>query len=427
MKFLNRALLLILLLIASRGSGQAFDLGGFELHGFSELRGGIRLQNDAHQDSISLFEGRLQLEAAQQQDLYSWTLRGDLLADGVLDNQNQNLNRGSGLFDLREANLLFSPLDTVDIKLGRQILTWGTGDLIFLNDLFPKDWQSFFIGRDTEYLKAPSDALMLSWFPDWGTVDVVYTPQFDPDRYISGERISYFNPLLGRLAGENDSSRVTRPDTWLSDDELALRLSHNFGSTESAIYIYRGFWKSPTGFDVASGTNIFNELNVYGASLRAPLFGGVGNVEFSWYDSADDRSCDDPLVPNSELRFLGGFERELLPELTAGFQYYLEYLQDYTAYRQTLPSGTPQRDEFRHLLTLRLTRLLLNQNLTLSLFTFWSPSDADFYLRPNLSYKLTDAWLLTAGANLFGGENLDTFFGQFEKNTNAYVGIRYSF
>ncbi len=427
MNALRNGFLIALLTLLTAVNVQAYELAGLDLHGFSELRAGARLQKDPYQESTSLFEGRLQLEASQQQDLFSWTLRGDLLADGVVEDQNQNLNRGSGVLDLREANLLFSPADTIDIKVGRQILTWGTGDLVFLNDLFPKDWQSFFIGRDTEYLKAPSDALMMSWFPDWGTLDLVYTPQFDPDRYISGERISYYNPLLGRRAGENDDLSVTRPDDWGADEELALRLSHTFGSTEAALYAYHGFWKSPTGFDAASGSNIFNELSVYGASLRAPLLGGVGNVEFSWYDSLDDRSGDDPLVPNSELRVLGGFERELLPEFTAGVQYYLEYLQDYKAYRRTLPSGTPVRDEYRHLLTLRLTRLLLNQNLTLSLFTFWSPSDEDFYLRPKISYKLSDVWLLTAGANLFGGKTTTSFFGQFEKNTNAYVGLRYSF
>ena len=47
----------------------------------------------------------------------------------------------------------------LDVKLGRQVLTWGTGDLLFLNDLFPKDWVSFFAGRDDEYLKAPSNTL----------------------------------------------------------------------------------------------------------------------------------------------------------------------------------------------------------------------------------------------------------------------------
>ncbi len=76
-----------------------------------------------------------------------------------------DLDSGDGAFDLREASLVFSPSADTDVKVGRQILTWGTGDLVFINDLFPKDWVSFFIGRDVEYLKAPSDALKVSAFP----------------------------------------------------------------------------------------------------------------------------------------------------------------------------------------------------------------------------------------------------------------------
>ena len=85
------------------------------------------------------------------------------------------------------------------------------------------------------------------------------------------------------------------------------------------------------------------------------------------------------------------------------------------------------RDENRHLFTLRLTRLLMDQNLTLSLFTFYSPSDNDTYLRPKANYKATDHWTLEAGGNIFLGEKVDTFFGQFERNSNLYAGVRYSF
>ena len=34
------------------------------------------------------------------------------------------------------------------------------------NILFPKDWQSFFSGRDDEYLKAPSDSLRFTYYFD---------------------------------------------------------------------------------------------------------------------------------------------------------------------------------------------------------------------------------------------------------------------
>ena len=41
--------------------------------------------------------------------------------------------------DLRMASLTFSPADWMDVRVGRQVLTWGTGDLLFLNDLFGDD------------------------------------------------------------------------------------------------------------------------------------------------------------------------------------------------------------------------------------------------------------------------------------------------
>ena len=97
------------------------------------------------------------------------------------------------------------------ITLGRQILTWGTGDLVFINDLFPKDWVSFFIGRDVEYLKAPSDALKVSAFSGWANLDLVYTPRFDADRFIDGRRLSFFNTGRGRLTGRDAVVLVERP------------------------------------------------------------------------------------------------------------------------------------------------------------------------------------------------------------------------
>jgi hypothetical protein len=55
------------------------------------------------------------------------------------------------------------------------------------------------------------------------------------------------------------------------------------------------------------------------------------------------------------------------------------------------------RDEVRHLLTNRLTLMTHQQNVTWSLFTFFSPSDVDAYFRPDVSYKVNDFWTVTAG------------------------------
>lgn len=387
-----------------------------DLHGFMDARAGARLQDDPHEKDASLAEMRLQLDLSGYRDWGSFKLKGDLVGDGVTEEV---------LVQLREANLLFSPLDFMDVKLGRQVITWGTGDLLFINDLFPKDWESFFIGRDSEYLKAPTDAVRVSLFSGHANVDLVYVPIFNGSIYIDGDRLSYWNPLLARVAGQDfvfaDQDRNRFPE----DSEYALRVYRNFGGVETSLYGYNGFWKTPEGMDPAMVSLTYPRLTVYGASARGPVWDGIGNIEAGYYDSREDRDGSDPLVRNSEWRLLIGYERELASDFTAAVQYYLEWMQEYDDYRRM--AGPFAKDEYRHVFTLRLTRLLMNQNLRLSLFAYYSPSDEDGYLRPNIHFKITDQWAMEGGCNIFFGNSDHTFFAQFEKNSNLYLGVRRTF
>jgi hypothetical protein len=388
-----------------------------ETHGFYEFRGGYRLQNDKYEKDMSIMEGRLQLDLFSYLDWGDVKVKGDVIGDLVTE---------EGDFDLREANIFTRPTDYMDVKVGRQILTWGTGDLIFINDLFPKDWESFFIGRDTEYLKAPSDAAKVSLFGDWANLDIAYTPQFDPDRFIDGRRISYWNSNLGRTAGQDAIVHTDKPDEWFRDSEITARLYKNIDNYELAFYGYHGYWKSPGGQNTAMTQAIFPDLNVYGASLLGAVGKGIGNAEIGYYESADDMSGRNFLINNSEMRYLIGYTREIAKDFTMGLQYYIEQMLDYGSYKRNLPSG-PARDEDRHLTSLRLTRLLMNQNLRCSLFTYYSHTDRDVYVRPNVNYKVSDNTAVELGGNIFFGDYPHTFFGQFRDNTNIYAGMRYSF
>lgn len=410
-------------------------LDDLNLTGFWEIRGGVRTQHDPHQQQAALGETRLQLEMEHVLwEKLTFKLTTDLLYDAVMDRHTIDLERGRGFLDLREASLAFSPLEFLDVKVGRQILTWGTGDLLFLNDLFPKDWQSFFIGRDVEYLKAPSDAVKLSLFSDLVNWDIVYMPRFDPDRFLTGKRISYYNPLLGGRAGYNFEQYPDIPDTWFRDSEWATRIARNIRGLELAGYGYWGYWKSPGGMDFRLRSPhlaaTFPRLSVYGGSARGPLAGGIVNGEVAYYDSREDREGNNRFINNSEIRFLVGYERqlpEIAPDLTVGGQYYVEWMMDYDAYRDTLLPIMPARDELRHVVTMRVTKLLMSQNLELSLFAYYSPSDSDTYLRPHISYKIDDHWKAELGGNVFFGSDVHTFFGQFSRNSNIYMGLRYSF
>jgi hypothetical protein len=358
----------------------------------------------------TLREARLQLKS----DLYGEGAEAHFVADVLAD----QVAGDATSIGLREAWTKFNAFgDHLEVRAGRQPTTWGTGDLLFINDLFPKDYVSFFIGREDQYLKGPSDALRLGWFGLPLAIDLVYSPVFAPNILPSGERLVFWTPAY---------APAVEPEQKMENGETALRLSRDIGRYNLAFYGYWGFWKNPYGFappDTSTGAGSYfyhPQLDVYGASARGGLFGGVAWMEGGWYESRDDQDGVDPFVPNSEARAMAGYERQWWSDFTGGAQVYWEGVQDYRA-------GEYVKDENYTLFTLRLMQMLRYQTVKLSAFTFYSPSDEDAYLRLSAGYDYTDELNLTLGANLFQGDDERTLFGMNEDNSNAYLRIRYSF
>jgi hypothetical protein len=390
-----------------------------EFHGFVEGAMGFRVvDNPVLPDDFVLGEGRFQLEVSHEREFGRLNVKTDFNGDAVGEEFD---------IDLREAIVFLAPAEWLEVQGGWQVLTWGTGDFLFLNDLFAKDFVSFFNGRADEYLKAPNAGVKVSLFSALGNLDFVWIPIFESDRGLTGERLSFFNPQIPGLQGDDPPFESLRPDKTLDNGEFALRLHRNLGGAELALYSYWGFFPQPTAFDIDEALPTHSRLGAYGASFRDSWIGGVGNLEFAYYDSADDRGGDDPLVPNSQLRALVGFEREVLPKFNVGIQYYLEATLDHDLLIANSPNPEFEPDEIRHLLTTRFTYLTLRDDLVLSLFVFVSPSDVDAHLRPSLSYKFSDEIQLDAGFNIMVGREQHTFFGQLEENTNFYTRMRYTF
>jgi len=397
----------------------------FGIEGFVEGAYGYRPQRDiTKKDSFNLLEGRFQLKDVYEVPvMQDWSPEFEYKAELLADAYDDRL-----ILRAREAALAFTPIDIIDVKLGRQILTWGTGDYIFINDLFPKDYVSFFIGREDEYLKIPSDAIRVSLFTEAVSLDMVVIPFMEPDISVTGRRISFFDGLGGMVAGENAAREFIEPRETIGNMELALRAYRTIGRTELALYLFRGFYKEPRGIlDASKGELFYPRLHVFGMSARGPLLGGIGNFEIGYYDSREDRNGRDPMIENPSIKYLAGYTRDLGGDASLGLQYEVEEMLHYGSYRTAIVSGSPARDEFRHLLTMRLTKLFKAQTIETGLFVFYSPSDMDAYLRPNASYKITDNWKVTAGANIILGKNDFTDFGTFRRNDNIYTRVRYSF
>ena len=150
-------------------------------------------------------------------------------------------------------------------------------------------------------------------------------------------------------------------------------------------------------------------------------------MEYAAYNSLEDSNGKNDMIANGQHRLLLGYERELAKNFTGSIQYYLERTKDYQALvdNSTIPEQLVA--ENRHLVTLRLSYRALRQTLVYSLFTFYSPSDKDGYLKPSINYQYNDQWQLSAGANVFFGQNDYSFFGQHQDNSNAWLRARYQY
>jgi hypothetical protein len=397
----------------------------WQLTGFVEAGYGQFLQNNIVESSASLNEISARVNLDYSHELFEASGKLDSYYDAVL---------AKTIFHTRELSISASPFSFVDIKAGRQVLTWGTGDYLFLNDLFAKDWQSFFSGRADEYLKVPSNSVISNWFFNQVNFSLVWTPEFTTDNYITGERFSFYSPQAQQIVAPKQGFPVDKTNKA----QWSARLKTRIHDVEFSLYGYQGFWPTPVGSKtlvenlgenspLSQNQAYFPKLNSWGVSALAPLKGGIVNFEYAAYNSIEDQHGDKVLIANGQHRLLIGYERELAKNFTAGLQYYLERTKHYQALVDN--SLVPEQlvAENRHLLTLRLNYRAQRQTLLYSLFTFYSPSDKDGYVKPAVNYQYNDQWLFSAGANVFFGRHEYSFFGQHQDNSNAWLRVRYQY
>jgi len=390
------------------------------IHGFLQANYSARLtglQPPTSEGGDFLFgEERFQLRLDKSGEKGRLFLRTDFFHDAVANRPD---------LEVREAYVDTS-MGGSDVRVGRQLLIWGTGDYLFINDIFAKDWGAFFSGRPVEYLRVPQDAAKLDLSAGWISAEIVAMPFFQADKLPSRDRFYQFDPFPGVARS------TQQPAMEFQNTELAARVYGTTWGFDTALYLYRGFFHMP-GLEadrMIAPTQIaerFPRLAVYGASTRGNALGGVVSTEVGYYDSLADHAGRDPIIPNSSFRYLAGYQRQLWEDFTLGLQYYGEIMMQYDVYRASAPSGFPVQDQHRQLMTLRLTQLFWNQTLRVGLFAFYSPTDQDYYLIPEIRYSISDNLWVSATGNIFGGRRPTTFFGQLDANDNLAVTVRYEF
>lgn len=324
-------------------------------------------------------------------------------------------------FELREAYVDYTA-GQWDMRIGRQVLTWGLGDRVFLNDVFPKDHEALFTGRPMEYLKRGVDAVKLGVYPEFVNFELMLAPNFRESRIPDARRFHLYDPMP-----EVAMRETIKPE----HGEAGLRIYRDVAGWDAALYLYRGFQRTPSmrPDSMTAPTKIsyfYPQLSVYGASVSGRVGDGVLGMEAAYYDSRQDRAGGDFTVPNSQTRWLVSYQIQPVEDLSLSFQYYTERMHDYDAYLAALPASFPIDQRWSHTVTARLTQFFLHQTLRLSVYASYNASNGDHFVNPELRYSFTDKVWGAIGVNLYGGKPWGQF-GQLVRDDNLYLQIRNEF
>jgi hypothetical protein len=212
------------------------------------------------------------------------------------------------------------------------------------------------------------DGAKIGLYPGFASIELIAIPYFEPNNYPDPKRFWLFDPMAGITNRETQY-----PYSSFHKAETAMRIYRDVAGFDTSLYYYCGYSRQPSimpGNPVAPTklTLFYPELSVYGASAQGRALDGVVSFETGYYDSRQDRHGTDPMIPNSQTRYLIGYQRQLWEDFTIGMQYYGEYMQDYSPYVQNLPPSFPQEKRLHQLATIRLTQFLMHQTMRLSFF-----------------------------------------------------------
>lgn len=400
------------IVLATVASAVASASDGAQVSGFTQLRQVQRL----HKVDCAALAGCATMAQEAQAELLleqraSDKLSGSLRAEGLYDRSIE-----TGRVRVREAFIDWAPNGGVNLKFGRQVLTWGVSDYLYVNDIFPKNYDSFFTGGGFDRMKEPVDAARATWTSGGMDVEAV-AARAKADRSPNSRRFAATAMREQATEAGNANDRV----------DVALKVSGHLGGWDLAGYAATLGSREPRFFMDAGGLHFEQPwMRHFGASITGNAAGGLIWLEGALRDASTSRAG---VVSRHSIdetaKFIGGYSREVGTDLTASVQLQLEAMNYRDRYLASLAPGLRPVKRIGTTLHLRVQGRWINQTVGAGAQLFVG-NEGDTHFNPFASWSPADGWTFEGGANLFKGKP-DTRYGAFKDDSNVYVLGRFSF
>ena len=335
---------------------------------------------------------------------------------------NALLKKQTGI-SLREAYLSYAK-GSLDLRAGRQIIIWGVADALRLTDqISPMDYTEF-LAQDYDDIRTPVNALRLKFVKQTLSVELVAIPVSDFFTLPTDER----NPWTAHVdvpmpyTFDLDSRK---PQTRLRNMEFGGRLSVNLSGID---FSFCGLhtWNKMPAFSytvLPSGSSMsvvghYHRLTMIGGDISLPIGRFVLRGELaSCLNEAQNAEFGNDVQRRNTWNALLGIDWYAGNDWSLSAQYAHKRIDgNLTGLSVLRNTGVA---------TLRLSKELFRNTLTLSSFAYIDVTHGGVFNRFSCKYDLNDQISLTAGYDYFHANA--GMFAMYSHNSEVWMKLRYGF
>lgn len=376
-----------------------------EINGMIESNVAIRLRED---NEYMKMKNQIRLKVEHQ--------TSNIKMFGSIDVWNDILNN-SVYIDLNEAFIDMS-FNTINLRMGKQKMTWGKTDGIILTDILnPRDWTEF-LSNSYEDLKIPITACKINYYNRNFDLEGLFIPIFVPNKFASSGDWVFYNPFPS-----TPTEKPIYPEANLKNSEVGLKVS----KFDYSLSYFEGWNNSPTmHFNSGTITPKYHRIQNIGFETDRQVFNNILRVELLYANTEDDEGTD-YAINNPCFTYMIGLERTLRGDLTLNFQFIQERMMRYDEYVSSVPMEFKREDKIKNTFTVDIRDMWVNQTIRPQIWAIYNEFNKDYFIRFNVEQDIADGVSYTAGVDIYEGKDNTTLYGQFEKNDYVYGKVRYSF
>jgi len=381
--------------------------GETDYRGFSRLRGDLELGVDLKLPA----EWKARVSGRGYYDtIYSLRDR-HTYTDAVLDELEDELELG-------EAYLQGSITDSLDLKVGRQIVVWGKSDNIRVTDVLnPLDRREPGM-VDIEGLRLPVGMTRLDYyFGRWNLTAL----------FIHEIRLSKRPPFGSDFyAAAQEQPREHQPAMSWENTQYGVALSGIVGKWDIALYLADVFDDRPHVVEYPISREKerrYDRVLMGGAAASLAAGNWLLKMEAAWLDGL--RYSANPHDPKTRFHVLGGVEYRGIPDTVISLEAANRHIFDFEEEMGRAPDNA-EEDQFQT--ALRITRDCWRETLRLRylLTLFGTDGDDGGFQRFWAEYDVTDAIKVTAGVVDYQSGDMPPY-DTIGDNDRLFAELRYSF